>query len=79
MDDADIIRSDKPNTVASLTDKVIQIVSAGGHDASFPVVTREGEALRLQGVIAVNELEHALGKRFSCVAFILLLSFLSFC
>lgn len=57
---ADIIRADRANTVTSLTSKLIRICRAGGHDGGFPVVEKEAGGLRLRGVIAVNEMEHAL-------------------
>lgn len=57
---ADVIRCDRDNTVSSLTTKLVRICRAGGHDGGFPVVEKEAGGLRLRGIIAVNELEHAL-------------------
>jgi hypothetical protein len=61
LEEAETIRADKRNTVSDLTEKVLHAISAGGHDASFPVVVKDAGGLRLQGVISVNELEHCLG------------------
>ncbi|KAI0798443.1 chloride channel [Irpex lacteus] len=58
--DVDVIRTDKPNDVKTLRDKLQKLVDSGNDDSGFPVVREAGEGLRLVGYIGANELEHAL-------------------
>ena len=65
---ADVIRCDRESTVGSLTAKLVRICRAGGHDGGFPVVEKEAGGLRLRGIIAVNELQHALGTSIASLS-----------
>jgi hypothetical protein len=58
---APIIRSDRDNSVASLTTLAANFNAAVGPDGGFPVLERSAGGLRLRGVLALNELEHVLG------------------
>jgi hypothetical protein len=58
---APIIRSDRENSVASLTTLAANFNAAVGPDGGFPVLERSAGGLRLRGVLALNELEHVLG------------------
>ncbi len=60
----DVIRTDEPNDVKTLRDKLQKLVDSGNDDSGFPVVREAGEGLRLVGYIGANELEHALSTYF---------------
>ena len=62
--DADIIRTDRTNTVRSLRDQLQDAVSAGYGDGGFPILRKEHGGLKMIGYIGVNELEHALSERY---------------
>ncbi|KAF8464508.1 chloride channel [Gautieria morchelliformis] len=51
---------DRTNTVRSLRDQLQAVVSAGGADAGFPILSKEPGGLKVIGYIGVNELEYAL-------------------
>ncbi|TFK25687.1 voltage-gated chloride channel [Coprinopsis marcescibilis] len=56
------IRVDEKNTVQSLSDRLIDLISTGAHDMGFPILRPDAhdEGTRLVGYIGANELEHAL-------------------
>ena len=55
----DTIRLDQRNTVETLRDQLMSLVSAE-EDAGFPILKQEEDGLRMVGYIGANELEHAL-------------------
>ena len=57
--EVDTIRLDQENTVQSLRDQLLSLVS-GEEDAGFPILRQDGGGLRMVGYIGANELEHAL-------------------
>lgn len=56
------IRMDQKNTVQSLSDKLIELISSGENDMGFPILRPDSheDGVRLVGYIGANELEHAL-------------------
>ncbi|KAI0310925.1 chloride channel [Amylostereum chailletii] len=58
--DVDVIRLDTLNTVRSLRDQLLDLVTLGDSDAGFPILRRDGARQRMVGFIGGNELEHAL-------------------
>ena len=57
--DIDTIRLDEENTVKSLRDQLLALVSVE-EDGGFPILRQEDGGLRMLGYIGANELEHAL-------------------
>jgi chloride channel 3/4/5 len=55
----DTIQVDQENTVTSLRDQLLSLVSVE-EDAGFPILRQEESGLRMVGYIGANELEHAL-------------------
>lgn len=71
--DVPILRADKLNTVRSLMELVLQVMSHGLVDTGFPVLVKEtipeeeGRtpfAMRVVGFLGLHELEHALCTSF---------------
>jgi chloride channel 3/4/5 len=60
--DVEAIRLDRTNTVRSLRDQLQAVVSAGGADAGFPILSKEPGGLNIIGYIGVTELEYALSE-----------------
>ncbi|KAL0574965.1 hypothetical protein V5O48_007010, partial [Marasmius crinis-equi] len=60
--EAQVIRTDRTNTVTSLRDQLQVLVSLGNDDGGFPILKRDkdDDRLRMIGYIGANELEHAL-------------------
>jgi len=57
--DIDTIRLDEENTVKSLRDQLMNLVSVE-EDGGFPILREDDGGLRMLGYIGANELEHAL-------------------
>lgn len=57
--DADVIKVDQENTVKSLRDQLLGLVS-GDEDKGFPILRQDDGGMRMVGYIGANELEHAL-------------------
>jgi len=57
--EVDTIRLDEENTVKSLRDQLLSLLS-DEEDGGFPILRREERGLRMLGYIGANELEHAL-------------------
>ena len=55
----DTIRLDEDNTVKSLRDQLLNLVSFE-EDGGFPILRQDDGGLRMLGYIGANELEHAL-------------------
>jgi hypothetical protein len=55
---------DQKHTVASLQAKLAEIIKSGHRDGCFPCLKSHDNStgLGLVGVLAVNELQHALGE-----------------
>jgi len=60
------IRLDEKNTVQSLGEKLLNLVTSGAHDSGFPILRKDitEEGMRLVGYIGTGELEHALSASF---------------
>ncbi|KAF8633290.1 hypothetical protein AX17_004465 [Amanita inopinata Kibby_2008] len=61
--DVEVIRLDGKNTVKSLRDQLLNLMSSGHDDSGFPILRRDTDdqdGMRLVGYIGANELEHAL-------------------
>ncbi|KAF9793458.1 chloride channel [Thelephora terrestris] len=57
--DVDTIRLDEENTVTSLRDQLMNLVSVE-EDGGFPILRQDEGGMRMLGYIGANELEHAL-------------------
>lgn len=68
------IRIDQKNTVQSLSDKLIGLISSGENDMGFPILRPDAhdDGVRLVGYIGANELEHALSTLPPSLALFLL-------
>ncbi|PFH51530.1 hypothetical protein AMATHDRAFT_58981 [Amanita thiersii Skay4041] len=69
--DVQVIRVDQVNTVKSLRDQLLELMSSGHDDGGFPIIRRDsddGDGTKLIGYIGANELEHALSMslRYNC-------------
>jgi hypothetical protein len=64
----DVIKVNKPITVASLQGQLSRVFGMGTLDGGFPIVTRQESGgvrgWKMMGYISHNELEHGLGQWF---------------
>ena len=67
VDNVEVIRLDRKNTVESLRDQLLKLTALGSDDDGFPILRNDsnGDGFRMVGYIGANELEHALSDFYS--------------